>query len=115
MTSTIKRTLDTALPVGAQSAYPSEYDSVLAALTNRDYTLTDQIVDVVHMEFGTDIDTVRGQLEMAGMAVRPAPEPVVEELPKAKKAKKAKSGKKDKTAKLVRKLVEAAQRHGISI
>lgn len=118
MTS-IKTTLDSALPVGAQGAYPNEYTSVLEALVNRDYALTDQITDVVHMEFGTDKDTVRTQLELAGMAVRPKPAPVVvapaEPVADEAPAPKAKKSKKDKTAKLVRKLVKAARSHGISI
>jgi hypothetical protein len=126
--TTIDSTLVSALPVGATSKYPTEYLNVLNALTERDYNLTDQITDVVVREFGVDRDDVRSRLEMAGMAVRPAPAPVVpaftpedsaewekELTTPAIDAPKAPKAKKDKTAKLVRKLVKAAKRHGIDI
>lgn len=133
----IDRTLISALPAGATSMYPAEYLAVLNALVQREFGLTDQIIDVVNREFGTDKDTIRQQLVMAGFDVRPlpapvAPEPVVDDLSEFEKslasvidvqpatveapvAKKAKKSKKDKTAKLVRRLVKAAERHGISI
>lgn len=126
--STIDSTLTSALPAGAVQMYPAEYASVLAALTERDYTLTDQITDTVAYEFGVDRDEVRRRLEMAGMAVRPKPEPAWEpevaaewekelmtpqvEAPKRAKGKKSKA---DKLAKTVKKLVRAARSHGISL
>lgn len=125
----LKNTLDSALPAGAQAAYPREYAAVLAALTERDHNLTDLIAREVSRHFGVTEEQVKSQLASAGMALRPAPEPepvpdmaafeaaLTEDAP-APKAKKGKKGKKSEVAKLakvVNKLVKAAQRHGVSI
>lgn len=121
----LKNTVDSALPLGAQAAYPREYAAVLDALNERDWALTDQITDVVNREFGTPKELIREQLTLAGMEVRPAPEPVVPDMAAfeeamtaeapAKKAKKGKKSEVAKLAKVVNKLVKAAKRHGVSI
>jgi hypothetical protein len=124
--SNVKNTLLSALPVGAEGAYPREFANVVAALTERDYKLTDQIVDVVNREFGTDKATVRNQLVLAGMEVRPAPAPApvpdmkpfedaLTDAPAKKKGKKGKKSEVAKLAKTVNKLVKAARNHGVSI
>lgn len=118
--SNVQNTLNAALPTGAQGAYPHEYQNVLDALVKRDYELVDAIASEVSRHFGVSQDQVKDQLAYIGMAARPAPvvaptpEPVAEAEVEAP-AKKAKKSKKDKTAKLVRKLVKAAERHGISL
>jgi hypothetical protein len=66
--------------------YGAHVDAAVEALTEREYTLTDQIVERVHEEFGTSVDTLRAELEKIGAAVRPIPEPVVEEEPAAPKS-----------------------------
>lgn len=123
-----KNTLVTALPSGAADMYPTEFAAVVKALTERDYALTDQITDVVVHQFRVPRETVRANLSMAGMEVRPDPVPVVVEAPDmsafeealtslapAKKAKKGKKSEVAKLAKVVNKLVKAARRNGISI
>lgn len=126
-----KATLTSALPIGAQGAYPLEFAAVAEALTERDYSLTDQITDVVVREFRVSRDVVRHQLSLAGMEVRPDPvvipevvasvadmsdfeEAMTAEAP-AKKAKKGKKSDVAKLAKVVNKLVKAARRHGVTI
>jgi len=125
----LKNTLDSALPAGAQAAYPREYAAVMDALNERDYRLSDLIASEVSRRLGVTEEQVKSQLLAAGMEVRPAPEPepvpdmtafeaaLTEDAP-APKAKKGKKGKKSEVAKLakvVNKLVKAAQRHGVSI
>ena len=135
----LKSTLDSALPAGAEGAYYNEYRNVLEALTERDYRLTDQITDVVTREFSINRNTVREQLALAGMAVRPAPatvpqptdedlaewekallspepvspEPFVDtEAIKSKKEKKGKKSDLDKLAKQVKRLTKLAKDNG---
>lgn len=121
----LKNTVDSALPVGAQAAYPREYAAVMDALNERDYRLTDLIASEVSAHFGVSEEQVKDRLLAAGMEVRPAPEPepvpdmaaFEADVAPEKKAKKAKGKKSEveKLAKLVNKLVEAAKRHGVSI
>ncbi len=127
----VQNTLVSALPSGAQAAYPREFEAVVTALNERDYNLTDKIAAEVSRRLGVTESQVKDQLASIGMALRPAPVPtpapvpdmtafedsLTEEAP-AKKDKKAKKGKKSEVAKLakvVNKLVKAAQRHGVSI
>lgn len=125
--TTVKNTLDSALPAGAQDAYPVPYRDVLTALTERDYRLTDAIVETVHRHFGTSKETIQGQLEGIGMAVRPAPAPAVPDVaafealynePAFVGTEKLKKGKKDsvkKLAKQVKKLTRLARDHGLTV
>ena len=127
----VQNTLVSALPSGAQAAYPREFEAVVTALNEREYRLTDQIASEVSRRLGVTEAQVKDQLAGIGMALRPAPVPVpapapdmtafeadVAEAP-AKKAKKGgKKGKKSEVAKLAKvvgKLVKAAERHGVSI
>lgn len=84
MTS-IRNTIATAASTAGvnldQYGYAEVVDGIVEALTEREYTLTDQIVERVNEEFGTSVDTLRSELENIGAAVRPIPEPVVEEEP----------------------------------
>lgn len=121
----LKNTVDSALPVGAQAAYPREYAAVMDALNERDYRLTDLIATEVSRRLGVTEEQVKDQLVAAGMEVRPAPEPepvpdmaaFEADVAPAKKAKKSKGKKSEvaKLAKVVDQLVKAARRHGVSI
>jgi len=85
MTS-IRNTITTALSaqgINVDNGYGSYVDTAVEALTEREYTLTDQITERVVEEFGVRTDQVRAELEAIGALVRPIPEPVVEEEPAA--------------------------------
>lgn len=116
MTS-INETINAALPADARS-YQHEVGEVTVALTEREYTLSDQITTAVVQHFGVSEGEVRHELEGIGMAVRPAPEPepvaVAEPVADEAPAKKGKKAKKDRIGKLeasVARLTELAERH----
>lgn len=137
MTSTVRSTIVDALPGAATSSQYVEYvDAVEQALTERDHNLVDSITRGVVGYFNVPAEQVQAQLESLGMAVRPAPEPVLPEptaedrlladladLPEepvtaeggpSKKGKKG--GKKSRLARLekaVGKLTKIAERHGL--
>jgi hypothetical protein len=126
----VQNTLVSALPSGAQAAYPREFEAVVTALNEREYRLTDLIAGEVSRRLGVTEAQVKDQLAAAGMALRPAPVPVAvpdmtafevamtEEVVVKKSKKGGKKGKKSEVAKLAKvvgKLVKAAERHGVSI
>jgi hypothetical protein len=134
MTASIRNTITTALSaqgVNVDVGYGEYVDAAVDALTEREYTFTDQIVDVVSYEFGVSADIVRGRLELAGMAVRPAPEPEPAFVPSEEwekellgrddsftapvEVKKDKGGKKDKLAKRIKRLEKLAREHGLLV
>lgn len=126
----VQNTLVSALPSGAQAAYPREFEAVVTALNEREYRLTDLIATEVSRRLGVTEAQVKDQLAAAGMALRPAPVPtpapdmsafevaMTEEVEVKKSKKGGKKGKKSEVAKLAKvvgKLVKAAERHGVSI
>lgn len=128
MTSNVETTLRSALPAGAEQAYPVPFRDVVNALVEREYNLTESIANEVAARTSYSKEQALGQLVALGMAVRPAPEPepvavpdmaafedALTEAPAKKKGKKGKKSEVAKLAKVVNKLVKAAQRHGVSI
>lgn len=124
--TTVKNTLDSALPAGAEDAYPGQYRDVLTALTERDYTLTDQITAAITLRGWASKSDVERELTAIGMAVRPAPEPEPEvatlesayAAPAFVGTDKLKKGKKasvKKLAKQVKKLTKLARDHGLTV
>ena len=109
--SSIKETLDSALPSGAQAKFSREYDAVLDALTEREYDITDKVVAAVVANTSFSKEQVEAQAQVVGLAVRPAPEPEPE--PEVE-APAAESGDDDRLTKLeaaVARLTELAERH----
>lgn len=84
--SSIKETVDSALPVGAQSRYPGEYETLLDALNEREYQIVEAVVEGVVRQFGVTPEQVVPRLEALGLSVRPAPEPEPEPEPEAPKS-----------------------------
>lgn len=85
MTNAIRSTIVTAVAAGLRSDesyvennYSSHVTTAAEALTEREYTLTDQITERVSREFGVSEEQVRTELEGIGALVRPIPEPEVE-------------------------------------
>lgn len=107
----ITATVDSALPVGAQGKYPREYDALVAALTEREYDLTDMIVSEVSTRFGVDEGTVRGQAVYLGLAVRPEPEPEPEPEAPAVEVGSDLEGRVARIESAVAHLTELAERH----
>lgn len=74
--TTIRETIVDSLPGAATSSQYVEYvDAVDAALTEREYVLSEQIATEVSQRLGVDKAQVEERLTGIGMAVRPAPEP----------------------------------------
>lgn len=84
--NSIKETVDSALPVGAQSRYPGEYETLLDALTEREYQIVEAVVEGVTRQFGVSETQVVSRLEGLGLAARPAPEPEPEPVPEEPKS-----------------------------
>lgn len=85
MTNAIHSTIVTAVAsaenVSAENveySYGRHITIAADALTEREYTLTDQITERVSREFGVSEEQVRTELEGIGALVRPIPEPEVE-------------------------------------
>lgn len=72
-----RTTLDAVNSTGANIAgYESVGEAVVNALTEREYAITEAILDKVDIVFGTDYRTdAASLLADAGLAARPAPEP----------------------------------------
>ena len=73
--STITETVNSALPTGAQARYPREYDALIAALTEREYQITEAVVAEVTQRFGVTQEQSESRAVSLGLSVRPAPEP----------------------------------------
>ena len=73
--STITETVNSALPTGAQARYPREYDALIAALTEREYQITEAVVAEVTQRFGVTQEQAESRAVSLGLSVRPAPEP----------------------------------------
>jgi hypothetical protein len=109
MTS-IRETITSALPIVVPSGYEHHVGAVVEALTERERTFTDHIIDAVAYNFNVSPDEVRTRLEQEGMAVRPlpVPEPEVEEVA-AKQGKGKGKGLKSR----VKRLEKLAREHGL--
>lgn len=122
--TTIRETLEAAAPEALHN-YGHVVGKVEVALLEREYTLTDAIVEGVVHQFGVSEEQVKSRLGALGASLRPEPEPEPEpelELPvadedggvskgKGKKRVKALEEKVDKLADAVANLTDLAQRH----
>jgi hypothetical protein len=129
MTANIASTITTAVP--AAVGYSNYVEQAVAALTEREYQLSDLIATEVSQHLLVDKAQVEERLTGIGMAVRPAPEPEPEiqalddsfdqddeetlEAPagQGKKGKRVKAleEKVDKLASAVSELAALAERH----
>lgn len=109
MTS-IRETISTVLPSDIARGNSYIVDQAVAALTDREYALSDQITGQVVAHFGVSEEQVKVALEDIGMAVRPAPEPEPEVEEVAAKQGKGK-GKGLKAR--VKRLEKLAREHGL--
>jgi hypothetical protein len=87
--NSITATVDSALPTGAQSRYPREYDALIAALTEREYQITEAVAAKVSERFGVSEEQVLDRATAIGLSVRPAPEPEPEPEPEAPESDKS--------------------------
>lgn len=83
--NTISQTITSALEAKGAGRHniPAEFapyvEAVEAALLERDYTITETVVNVVSTNFGMGAEQLEEHAERFGLSVRPQPEPEVEE------------------------------------
>lgn len=88
MSATIRSTVETALSNAGvpTSSYTSYINTVVAALEEREFTITETVVEQTAQRLGTSTDVVAEQVKaLTDLEFRPIPEPVVEVPPLRKR------------------------------
>lgn len=108
--TTVTTAVDEVAGYSVSGGYGSYITPAVDALTEREYVLSEKIVEAVVEQFDVPEALVKERLEGIGMAVRPEPEPEV--------AAEAEGEGDDRVSRLERKinaLIAAAERAGVTV
>jgi len=82
ITETIVNAVNAKAGYDVSTSYGPYIDAAAEGLLEREYDITEAVIEKVTQHFGVSRDDVMPYVEEVGLSVRPQPEPEVEEEPK---------------------------------